>query len=208
MSLIEIKNLRIKIKNEILFDDFKIRLEEGECIGIYAPTGKGKTTFLNYIAGIIPDNSGFDISGRLIKNPDMKISYVFQNFGLIQYFSVLENVVLPLRNIYQDNKAVEMAEKMLEKVFLERKINERIIDLSGGEKQRVSIARAFVYPGQVILMDEPFSYQDEDKKEKLMELTKNMIEKEHRSVILISHSLNELEKLCSRIITENEFYCK
>ena len=102
-------------------------------------------------------------------------------------------------------KAAEKARAMLEMVFLGDKLDCMPEKLSGGEKQRASIARAFAYPGKLLLMDEPFHSQDDEKRRLLIEIIKELIDKENRALIIISHNKDDLERLGCRIITEKDF---
>ena len=108
----------------------------------------------------------------------------------------------------EKKKAAEKAREMLEMLFLGDKLDCMPEKLSGGEKQRVSIARAFAYPGKLLLMDEPFHSQDDEKRRLLIEITKKLVEKENRALIIISHNKDDLEQLGCRIITEKDFICR
>ncbi len=205
MELIRIENLNITQNENILFKNFNLTLNEKEIIGIYAPTGKGKTTLLNYIADTNKKESNLKINGTIIKSDDIKISYVFQEPRLISDCNVLKNVTLALENIYTKNESKDKATEILKSVDLEGKINNNVTKLSGGEKQRVSIARAFVYPSNVLLMDEPFQSQDKEKTKKLLALTKEIVELQNRSCIIVSHNIDELKYLTDNILTEKDF---
>ena len=102
-SLLSIKNLCIETEQLRLIKNFNLELKIGECKGISAPTGTGKTTLFNYIAGLLPQKE-YTITGELVKAPDLKIAYVFQEPRLIPGLNALKNVMLPLENI--DRKSV------------------------------------------------------------------------------------------------------
>lgn len=219
MDILRIEDLSIVLKqdNKNLFKNFNLSVSEGEIIGIFAQTGSGKSTLLNVISGInLSDN--FIVQGKIEVNQNNQnnqnndnnektgISYVFQDNRLLKNLSVIENINLVLKKSEKESK--NKIETLLEKLWLEEKINEKVKNLSGGEKQRVSIARAFAYPSKLLLMDEPFSSQDEGKKSQLIEITKNIIEKEKRCAIIVSHNKKELEQICTSIIEQNMFCCK
>lgn len=222
--LLQISQLTIKQKENILFRNFNLAIgengdkgdslcENGDRLGIYAPTGTGKTTLLNWIAGIMPQGDSIQIEGKLEKSENLTISYVFQEPRLIPSVSVLKNVMLPVKKVGDiveggKKKAAEKAREMLEMLFLGDKLDCMPEKLSGGEKQRVSIARAFAYPGMLLLMDEPFHSQDDEKRRLLIEITKKLVEKENRALIIISHNKDDLEQLGCRIITEKDFICR
>ena len=214
LQLLQISNLTIRQKDNILFQNFNLTIGEkgdkGERLGIYAPTGTGKTTLLNWIAGIMPQGDSIQIEGKLEKSEKLTVSYVFQEPRLIPSVSVLKNVMLAVEKVGAiveggKKKATEKARAMLEMVFLGDKLDCMPEKLSGGEKQRASIARAFAYPGKLLLMDEPFHSQDDEKRRLLIEITKELIDKENRALIIISHNKDDLERLGCRIITEKDF---
>lgn len=208
MQLVEIDNLTIKKSENFLFKDFNLSLKQGEKFGIFAPTGSGKSTLLNYIAQILPSKNDFEISGNLITKNDLRISYVFQDLRLIENLTVFENVFLPLKNIYGKEKAKEIATDYINKFFLGEKLNQKVYKLSGGEKQRVAISRAFSFPCDLLLLDEPFHSQDNEKKDFFLTFTKNFINQKKITLLMISHDKNELHFLCEKIIDETMFCCK
>lgn len=208
MQVVKINNLTIKKSENFLFKDFNFSLQQGEKVGIFAPTGTGKSTLLNYIAQILPLKNDFEISGDLLTKNDLKISYVFQDLRLIENLTVFENVYLPLKNIYGKEKAKEIATEYINKFFLGQKINQKVFRLSGGEKQRVAISRAFPFPCHLLLLDEPFHSQDSEKKDFFLNFTKNFINQQNITLLMISHDKNELNFLCEKIIDETMFCCK
>lgn len=207
--LLQIKKLTIMQEENALFRNFNLSVTDNDRIGIFAPTGTGKTTLLNWLAGIMsPEaekNGIIKTEGNLIKQEKLTVSYVFQEPRLIPSVSVLKNVTLPVEKMYGKEDAVKKASLLLEKLFLKDKFYSMPEKLSGGEKQRVAIARAFAYPGKLLLMDEPFHSQDEEKRNLLIELTKEIIEEENRALIIISHNKSDLDMLGCRIITEKDF---
>ena len=184
--LVKIENLKLTINNKLLFENLNFELKENSVIGISGPTGTGKTSILNYISGI-SFYKQLLFEGKKEEAPNLKISYVFQEPRLLNNLTVLENVMLPLQNIYSPSEAKLKAESVLKELFLEDKINLFPNELSGGEKQRVSIARALAYPGKVLLFDEPFSAQDEAKRAAIISYIKKIQLQENRGIILVSH---------------------
>ena len=106
--------------------------------------------------------------------------------------------MLPLEKIMTKDEAEQIAMNYLKEFELLYKKDNFPNELSGGEKQRVSLARAFAYPSDLLLMDEPFQSQDLQKKQKLIMMTKNILQKESRAIIFVSHSEDELEQLCEK----------
>lgn len=198
MSSLQIQNLTLSVKNDILFQNLNFTLTEGQIVGLYAPTGTGKTTLLNIIAGLA-DPATYAAEGNII-NQFQKVSYVFQDPVLIPELTVLKNVMLPSEKIYGKEEAENKALQILRLVELDHKCSEKSTNLSGGEKQRTAIARAFLFPGDLLLMDEPFHAQDETKKNHLIELTKEIVTNERRIAIVVSHDKNDLIKLGANIV--------
>ena len=196
--ILQIKDLSVSQEEKKLFSDFSLELKSNQIIGIKGPSGKGKTTLLNCIADVLPKNNTFVITGSIQKKSNIKISYVFQEHRLIPFISVLKNVMLPLEKIMPKDEAEQIAINYLKEFELLYKKDNFPNELSGGEKQRVSLARAFAYPSDLLLMDEPFQSQDLEKKQKLILMTKNILQKESRAIIFVSHSEDELEQLCEK----------
>lgn len=203
MNNLRLQNLTITCNNRFLYKNLSFDLREGEITGLFGPTGTGKSSLLNYIAGIL-DEKIFKVQGALDVEKE-KISYVFQEPRLLTKQTVLKNVMLPIEKIYGKEMAESKALAMLKLVMLDQKANEKACNLSGGEKQRCAIARAFVYPGNILLMDEPFHSQDVQKKEILINLTKEIIQQENRIGIIVSHDKQDFEKLGASIINLHDF---
>ena len=206
-SLLSIKNLSITTNNFDLIKNFNLELKAGECKGISAPTGTGKTTLFNYIAGLLPQKE-FSITGELVKAPDLKIAYVFQEPRLIPGLSALKNVMLPLENIMETERAISASRVWLQRFKLSNKAEELPNNLSGGEQQRVNLARAFAYlaasgtavPEPVeglLLLDEPFASQDEENARNIQFLIKEMLFMQKKSALIISHDKTLLSQICS-----------
>ena len=194
-NLLTIKNLSIKVGQQQLIKDYNLELSEGQCKGISAPTGTGKTTLFNSIAGLLPQKA-FSISGEIIKCPDLKIAYAFQEPRLINGINVIENVMLPLNNLLDKERSVSIARVWLGKLNLLNKAYEAPNMLSGGEQQRANIARAFAY-SQVLysqkkapcllLLDEPFASQDEQNALNINSLIKEELLLPKTAALVISH---------------------
>ena len=199
-SLLSIKNLSITTNNFDLIKVFNLELNAGECKGISAPTGTGKTTLFNYIAGLLPQKE-YTIKGELVKAPDLKIAYVFQEPRLIPGLSALKNIMLPLENILEPERAISAARIWLERFKLSNKADSLPNNLSGGEQQRVNLARAFAYLAAggdgLLLLDEPFASQDEQNAQNIQSLIKEMLFMQKKSALIISHDKTMLSQICS-----------
>lgn len=197
--LLSIKKLYITNGSQTLIKNFNLELKAGDFKTISAPTGTGKTTLFNYIAGILPQDT-FKVSGDMIKAPGLRISYAFQEPRLIPSISVLKNVMLPLQNLMDQQRAESVARVWLQRFKLSHKVLDLPENLSGGEKQRANLARAFAYAtsgvpealegpytNKLLLLDEPFSSQDEQNAQNILALIKEMLFIPNTAVLLITH---------------------
>ena len=185
--MLEIKNLTKTYGGLAVYENFNLGLEEGKVTCILGESGCGKTTLLNCIAGLT------DFTGEITP---VKCAYIFQTPRLVPNLTVGGN----LRLICKDEAAVN---DILERVRLTDKKNAYPVALSGGQAQRVSIARAFLFGGDVILMDEPFSSLDLKLKYEIAELFKNMRAEYGRTALFVTHDADEAISLADRIIVLN-----
>jgi len=173
--------------------------EEGEMIMIMGPSGSGKTTLLNLLGGIDSAQkgsikvAGMDLMGLgpkdLSKYRREKVGFIFQFYNLIPTLTARENVELGLEVMRKDKKAVSRkAEEYLKLVGLEDKANNFPQELSGGEQQRVAVARALSKEPMIILADEPTGNLDEDREEKIMSLMKELRGKLKMTFFIVSHN--------------------
>ncbi len=194
---ITIKNITKAYGNEVIYVDFTLSIPKNKIIGILGPSGSGKTTLLNLCSGLEKPNQG-EISGINFK----AISYIFQEPRLLPWRTVKENLrfVIHESATRKSGKSEKLLEKMLKLVGLENSGDLYPDELSGGMKQRVSIARAFLYPAELLLMDEPFSSLDCDLKNKLMDDFLEIWKKDQRTVVFVSHNLEELQRISHEIL--------
>lgn len=166
-----------------IFDEFSLDLADNKLSVIMGVSGIGKTTLLNILAGLC------DVGGEVeVEKP---ISYVFQSDRLIKHLSVRQNLEFVLKNVVLSRPKAVVVEEMLETVGLKDKADCLPDTLSGGEKQRVSIARAFVYPAKTLLLDEPFSSLDYGLKVQLMNLLADLLRKNNRTAVYVTHDIDE-----------------
>lgn len=182
--MIEIKNLTKRYGNLSVYENFNLNIEEGTVLCILGESGSGKTTLLNCIASLV------QFEGSITK---LKCSYVFQTPQLVPNLTVMRNLKL----VCKDEQKIS---DMLEKVHLEEFKDSFPIRLSGGQAQRVSLARAFLYESQIILMDEPLSSLDLKLKKEIADLFLSMWQEEKRTAVFVTHSVDEAVYLAHRII--------
>lgn len=175
---------------------------EGEFVSLLGPSGCGKTTLLKIIAGLLPATSGqVLLNGEPSMQPSRDKGFVFQHFNLLPWRTVIDNAVYGLE--LQGVPAAERRERAMQylKVMgLEGFHDHYPAQLSGGMKQRVGIARALLMNPKVLLMDEPFGALDALTRELLQEELLRIVARERRTVIFVTHSLDEALYLSDRIV--------
>jgi NitT/TauT family transport system ATP-binding protein len=194
MSL-EIRNLYKIFDNVSLFSDFNIALQEGTITCILGPSGCGKTTLLNIIGDIIkPD------SGRLSGFREKRVSYIFQDPRLLPWKTVQENIGFVLGKDVPADQRNKITGQLIRLMELEDFAGYYPSRLSGGMRQRVSIARAFAYPSDLILMDEPLKGLDIKLKLNLIRIFSHTWQTDKRTVIFVTHDVDEALLLGNDII--------
>ncbi len=190
---IKLINIEKNFGNKKIYDKFSLTFEEGKINCILGKSGCGKSTLLNIIANLEEINSG-----EIIGVPE-KIAYVFQEDRLIEWNSIYTNMELPLLKFYTKDEREEEIKNILREVELEYYINSYPKELSGGMRQRANIARALLYNGELLLMDEPFKSLDKSSKENIIKIfKKNHLEK-NNTVIMVTHDINEALSLGDNI---------
>lgn len=211
-KLLEIKNVcKVFGKNESeikALSNINISIRKGELIGIVGPSGSGKTTLLNIMGCLdLPTNGEYFLNGsnilklndrKLAKIRNTEIGFVIQDYALIEYETVYNNVVIPLKYARKRNKR-EIVCNILRQLGIEDKEMQLVRNLSGGQKQRVAIARALVNNPSIILADEPTGALDTETGKQIFELLKS-INKNGKTVIIVTHDINLAEK-CDRTIS-------
>ncbi len=183
---LEIKNAEKSFQGKTVLDGFSLKFPPSGTVCLFGPSGCGKTTLLNCIAGLLKLDSG-----EILGTKRQRISYVFQEDRLLPWITAEENVAAVLRGGAAQNAAA--ARKWLERVGLPGEADKRPAELSGGMRQRVSIARALAYGGGLYLLDEPFHALDETSKSDMI----GLFQRETASAlkILVTHDPKEAEVL-------------
>ena len=185
MSNLVIKDLNISYEDKVIFDSFNIEFEEKKVNVILGPSGIGKTTLLNSIAGILP------YSGEIIGS-EGGVSYIFQKDRLIPSISIYKNLDLIINAIFKDKKErAKKIDEMLELLEISDCKNKYPTQLSGGQLQRVAIARAFLYPSDVLLLDEPFKALDSSLKYRLIRELLKINSINPKTMIFVTHAIDE-----------------
>ncbi|HCS12096.1 MAG TPA: ABC transporter [Clostridiales bacterium] len=192
----ELINISKKYDDLILLEDFNINFEKNKITCLFGPSGVGKTTIANIVAGIIPVDKGY------VEGIDNSLfSYVFQEPRLLKWYNVYENIDFVLKDVYKPDKRAEIINSYLKMVELNDYKSYEIDALSGGMAQRVSLARAFAYPSHILIMDEPFKGLDNKLKNEMSSLFLKMWNLSQRTVIFITHDVEEAIDLSHIIYT-------
>ncbi|MBK5251936.1 MAG: ATP-binding cassette domain-containing protein [Peptostreptococcaceae bacterium] len=190
----KIEGMSLRYDNLILYEDFDMEVKKGSIVCLLGPSGCGKTTLLNVIGNLEkPDAMAANDFEALSK------SYIFQEHRLLPWKTVYENVAFVIKERFDENRVKELVEEYLKKVELLEFKGYYPGELSGGMKQRVAIARAFVYPSDVLIMDEPFKGLDIRTKRIVMETFLKAWEKDKRTVVFVTHDVEEAVRLGDEI---------
>ncbi len=179
-----------------------LNIRDGEFVSIVGPSGCGKTTLLNCVAGLLHANGGVvRVDGSIVEGPGRDRGVVFQQYALFPWLSVIGNVIfsLEMRGVPRSQRKEE-ARRYLELVGLHDVDDVMPRALSGGMKQRVAIARAYAAEPSVLLMDEPFGALDVQAKERLQVALLRALQLEPRTVMFVTHDVEEAIFLSDRVI--------
>lgn len=206
-NVISLKNIFKSFKDVHALEDISFEVPKNQWLSIMGPSGSGKTTLINILSLMDNPTSGiYELLGKdvanLSQNEHLKIrretiGLIFQQFHLIPYLSVLENVMLA--QYYHSSVEIEDAKAMLDMVGLGHRFTHLPNQLSGGEQQRVCIARALINNPEILIADEPTGNLDEKNEGVVLELFQK-IKKDGKTIILITHNPN-LGKQGDRMIT-------
>ena len=211
--MIDAKNINVKFGKRQILKDLNLKVKKGEYISIIGKSGAGKSTLLNVISTLEKEYSGnvfyenkdirdyndFEISNLRNK----KIGFIFQNFNLLEDFTVIENIMLPGRLTKIDE--MELKKKALElinKFELDLTINQYPNELSGGEKQRVAIARALINKPKIIFADEPTGNLDSRMSIEISNIL-SKLNQEGQTIVMVTHN-QELAKSSNKILELND----
>ena len=189
--MIEIKNVSKSFNKIPLFENLKLVIQDGEYVVLSGKSGCGKTTILNMIGALEKIDSGeILVAGKNINklNNKMKffqnkVGFLFQNFALVDNKTVYQNLDV----VYDKSRSGVTIEQALEQVGLSDKKNTKVFQLSGGEQQRVAIARLLIKKCDLILADEPTGSLDKENGDRIMNLLENL-HKQGKTIVLVTHN--------------------
>lgn len=206
MSDLVIENLSKTFKNGktdfTALENISLTVKSGEFVTILGPSGCGKTTLLRIIAGLETYSSGtLTLNDEVITGPGSKRGMVFQEYSLFPWKTVLGNVMFgPVMQGFSKEEAMSKANNYLDLVGLADFKHSYPYELSGGMKQRVAIARALANEPEIILMDEPFGALDAQTRNNLQNELLRIWTEEKRTIIFVTHSVDEAVFLSDRIV--------
>lgn len=209
MASLEVKNVSKTFDNKLVLNDLNFKVNDGELLSILGKSGCGKTTLLKILIGIEKPSSGSVLkNNRNITKYDISkrgMGIVFQNYALFPNMTVLENVSYALRNKLKDKKkANKQAMDIISMVNLEDHINKYPNELSGGQMQRVAIARTLALKPDVILFDEALSALDAENKIILRNKIRELNKKFNITMIFITHDQEEAFSISDRVMIMND----
>lgn len=186
----------------LALSDVNLEINDNEFITLLGPSGCGKTTLMRAIGGLeTPTEGTVSVNGRKVKGPNLDCSVVFQNFALMPWASVLDNVAfgLEMRGTGKSS-AREQARGFIEKVGLAGFEDKYPKELSGGMQQRVGLARALAVETPIILMDEPFGALDQQTRRYMQEELLTIWEKDKKTVVFVTHDMEEAVLLADKVV--------
>ncbi len=211
MALLELKNVNKsfgegKFCTEVLHN-INLSIEQGEFVAIVGFTGSGKTTLIKLIAGLLfPDSGEVIFEDKPVAGPGHERGVVFQNYSLLPWYTVFQNVALAVDEIFPNwtkEQRAEHVRRYVDMVNLLPAINKRPSELSGGMRQRVSVARTLAMNPHMLLMDEPLSALDALTRGTLQQEIINIWNNDKTTALLITNDVDEGILMADRIIPLN-----
>ena len=203
-DFLNLKNIHYEINSQIILKNINFFIDKGEFISIIGESGSGKTTLLKIISGLKKQNKGeIILNGKILASEEIFIEPESRNLGLV----VQENVLFPhlkvLANVEfgipKDDNKREKAVEMLYKFHISNLMEKYPHEISGGEAQRVALARTLVTKPKVLLLDEPFNGLNEELKKDIYPDIKKILKDNKITTIMVSHNTSEVKKLSDRI---------
>lgn len=207
MSILSLNGVSKSYGAETILSDINLEVEDGEFIAIVGFSGSGKTTLMNILAGLeAPDSGIAAFRGAPIDGPGQERGLVFQSYSLMPWLTVAGNVALAVDAVHKRKSKAErrdIAAKYIGMVGLDHAVDRRPAELSGGMRQRVSVARALAMQPEVLLLDEPLSALDALTRANLQDEIAHINQVEKKTIILITNDVDEAILLADRIVPLN-----
>jgi nitrate/nitrite transport system ATP-binding protein len=204
MPFLEIKDVSKSFAGNSVLRDINLSIEKGEFVAIVGYSGAGKTTLISLVAGLLrPDAGALTLNDLEITEPGPDRGVVFQNYSLLPWLTVYENILLAVEQVspnWSATKKQQYVQEHIELVNLGPARDKRPGELSGGMRQRVSLARALAMNPQILLLDEPLSALDALTRATLQNEIERIWERDRKTVVLITNDVDEGILLADRII--------
>jgi nitrate/nitrite transport system ATP-binding protein len=204
MSHLELRGVSKSYGATPVLADINLSIEEGEFVALIGFSGSGKTTLMSILAGLVaPDSGAVVLRGRVASGPGPDRGVVFQSYSLMPWLTVFENVALAVDAVFSGNSARERKARTLkyvQMVGLGHAADRRPMELSGGMRQRVAVARALAMNPEFLLLDEPLSALDALTRAKLQDEIESIWREEKKTVVLVTNDVDEALLLADRII--------
>lgn len=200
--ILEVKDLSVYYGDYAAVKHVNFKLEQGEILAIIGPNGSGKSTLLKAILGLVDYTGKVKIFGKEIKQVLDKIGYVPQRFSFDETFPLTVSEFLELSHI--DNKEQARRKHVLEEVEMQRCGDKLLGELSGGQLQRVLIARALLNDPEIIFLDEATSGVDMEGEKNFYEIIRHLNEEHGLTIVLISHEINMVYKFATQVVCLNK----
>ena len=207
-NLLKLKEVYYEVNSNLVLEDINLDIDEGNFVSIIGKSGSGKTTLLKIISGLKKPTKGTVIlndkilssDGIFVEPEDRKLGLVVQEKVLFPHLNVQDNVQF---GIASDDKKNEKCIEMLKKFHISDLIDKYPHEISGGEAQRVALARTLVTKPSVLLLDEPFNGLDQGLKDEIYPDIKRILKENKMTTIMVSHDLNEVKSLSNKIYELN-----
>lgn len=215
MNAVEIMDVTKKYGDRVIFDHINMEIREGEMTALIGPSGCGKSTLLNMI-GLLEDLSNGKITffGKEIPKINSRkatmlrrntVNYLFQSSALVGDMTVYQNLMLAMHFVRISQKEKEIRiNRMLHEVGLPKMKSAVVNTMSGGEQQRVALARTLLKPGKLILADEPTGALDEKSAEKVFLLLRDLCVQYKKTVIMVTHNM-ELAQQTDQVVNLRKY---
>lgn len=211
MVVLDVRNISKSFEIEKILDNFSLKVENGKIVSIIGPSGVGKSTLLRCINGLEKIDSGQilinnnSLQKKISKQVNLDVGLVFQDYNLFPQYSVIKNITLTLTQILKISKteAIKKAEDLLKEMNLIERKDSYPYQLSGGEKQRLAIARTLATNPKLICFDEPTSALDPKLVKQVFKIIKKLAN-EGKAILIVTHDMKFANEISDEIVEMNK----
>ncbi|TWH47218.1 amino acid ABC transporter ATP-binding protein [Sporomusa sp. KB1] len=211
--MITIEHLKVQFGQLVVLKDINVQIDDGEVVVLIGPSGTGKSTFLRCLNFLVRPAEGkitidgFSIDARTASKREidcmrLKTSMVFQNYNLLKNKTAIQNIMEPMVTVQKKSKkeAEEVAVNLLKKVGLLQKKDAYPKEMSGGQQQRIGIARALAVNANVVLFDEPTSSLDPELVGEVLGVIKQLVAEHNKTMLIVTHEMKFAREVADRIL--------